>query len=117
MESSVGEKTTKVDELSQVQDRRTTHNEKKHLHLCKGCQSYTMNPSSPQQVHEEQGKMREKDRVECEMKKNSISEDKRIEGQDVSEENKERKKLTVTRTRVIKRKRVLWKSVNVRRVL
>ncbi|KAI5677424.1 hypothetical protein M9H77_08374 [Catharanthus roseus] len=31
MESSVGEKTTKVDELSQVQDRRTTHHEKKTL--------------------------------------------------------------------------------------
>ncbi|KAI5677765.1 hypothetical protein M9H77_08715 [Catharanthus roseus] len=31
MESSVGEKATKVDELSQVQDRITTHNEKKTL--------------------------------------------------------------------------------------
>ncbi|KAI5677775.1 hypothetical protein M9H77_08725 [Catharanthus roseus] len=72
MESSGGDKTAKVDELSQVQDRRTTHN-------CKGWQYYTMNPLSPQQVHEEERKMREKDRVECEMKKKSISEDKRIE--------------------------------------
>ncbi|KAI5663091.1 hypothetical protein M9H77_22414 [Catharanthus roseus] len=90
MVSSMGEKSTKVNELSQAQDvldRKVMHHEKKNIcTLVKEENSYTMNLSSPQQFHEEKRKMREKERLENEIRKERISEDKRIEKQDVIEE-------------------------------
>ncbi|KAI5650458.1 hypothetical protein M9H77_36463 [Catharanthus roseus] len=90
MESSMGEKSTKVDELSQAQDvvdGKAIHHEKKNnCTLVKKEKSYTMNLLSPQQVHEEQRKMRKKERVESEIKKKSVSKDKRIERQDLIKE-------------------------------
>ncbi|KAI5676948.1 hypothetical protein M9H77_07898 [Catharanthus roseus] len=54
---------------------------------------YIMNPLCPQQVREEQGKMREKMRVENERRKKRISEDKRIEAQDVIDEKSREEKV------------------------
>ncbi|KAI5649988.1 hypothetical protein M9H77_35993 [Catharanthus roseus] len=93
LESLMGEKSTKVDELSQVQDRKATHHEKKKTYtFVKDRKSYTMNPFSPQQVHQEQRKMREKEKIENEMKKKSIREDKIIEGQDGEKKMSDQKK-------------------------
>ncbi|KAI5677713.1 hypothetical protein M9H77_08663 [Catharanthus roseus] len=96
MESSMGEKSTKVDELSQAQDvvnRKVIHHEKKNTCiLVKEEDFYTINPLSPQQFHEEE-RERERERVENEMKKKSISDDKRIEGQDVIKEKSREEKV------------------------
>ncbi|KAI5676326.1 hypothetical protein M9H77_07276 [Catharanthus roseus] len=97
MESSMGEKSAKVDELSQAQDvldRKVIHHEKKNsFTFVREENSYTMNHLSPQQFHEEQRKMREKERVENEIRKKSIREDKRIEEQDVIEEKSREEKV------------------------
>ncbi|KAI5653595.1 hypothetical protein M9H77_30782 [Catharanthus roseus] len=74
----MGEKSTKVHELSQAQDvvdRKVIHHEKKNICTpVKEENSYTINPLSPQQFYEEQRKMREKERIENEIGKKSKSE-------------------------------------------
>ncbi|KAI5672036.1 hypothetical protein M9H77_12400 [Catharanthus roseus] len=104
IESSMGEKSTKVEELSQAQDvldRNLIHHEKMNMcTLAKEENSYTMNPLSSQQFHEEQRKKREKERVENEIRKKSISKDNKIEEQDVIEEkSREEKVKSVVSTR------------------
>ncbi|KAI5663475.1 hypothetical protein M9H77_22798 [Catharanthus roseus] len=96
MESSTGEKSTKVDEPSQAQDlldRKVIHQEKDTCNLVKEEYSYTMNSLSPQQLYEEKRKIEEKERVENAIRKKSISEDKRIEEQDVIEEKSREEKV------------------------